>query len=230
MKLPVYNLTGEKIKDMEVSSRIFGVKIKPEVVHQVVIAQQANARQVLADTKGRGEVRGGGKKPWKQKGTGRARQGSIRAPQWKGGGVVFGPTSDRNFTKKVNKKQKQLALAMCLSDKVSNNTFAIFDQLALSEAKTQKLNAWLKDIKAKISGLENGKKFLLILEGNDKTIIRTAFNLKNVNTISADSLNCVDVLNYDTILTSENAIDKIVNHYKLVHEPKAEETKKSKKQ
>ena len=144
MKLPIYNLAGEKIKEKEVSSRIFGVKIRPEVIHQVVVAQGANARPVLADTKNRGEVRGGGKKPWRQKGTGRARQGSIRSPQWKGGGVVFGPTSDRNFSQRVNKKQKQLALAMCLSDKVNNNLLAVFDKLSLNEGKTKKLITGLK--------------------------------------------------------------------------------------
>lgn len=230
MKLPVYNLTGAKVKDMEVSSRIFGVAVKPEVVHQVVVAQNANCRQVLADTKDRSEVRGGGKKPWRQKGTGRARQGSIRAPQWKGGGIVFGPTNDRNFTKGVNKKQKQLALAMCLSDKVNNNALAIFEELTVVGGKTKGLTGWLKDIKAKIAGLENSKKFLLILEGNDRPAIQAAFNLKNVNTIMADSLNCVDVLKYDTILTSMAAIDLIVAHYKLIREKVDASAKETKKQ
>ncbi len=218
MKLPIYNLAGEKIKEKEVSSRIFGVKIRPEVIHQVVVAQGANARPVLADTKNRGEVRGGGKKPWRQKGTGRARQGSIRSPQWKGGGVVFGPTSDRNFSQRVNKKQKQLALAMCLSDKVNNNLLAVFDKLSLNEGKTKEINNWLKDLKNKINDLKNSKKFLLILDSNDRKMIRAALNLKNINTILADSLNCVDILKYDTILTSEKALDIIDKHYQKIKE------------
>ena len=199
MKFPVYNSTGEQIKEIDLSSRIFGVKAKTGVVHQVVVAQLANARQVLAHTKDRGEVRGGGKKPWKQKGTGRARQGSIRAPQWIGGGVVFGPTKDRNFSKGVNKKQKQLALAMCLSDRVENKTLAVFDKLQLDNGKTKELNVWLKEIKNKIAALKNSKKFLLVLDNNDKKMIAAGLNLKNVNTIMATSLNCIEVLNHDAV-------------------------------
>jgi len=221
MKYPVYNLQGDKIKDIELNSRIFGVKVKPEVIHQVVVAQQASSRQVLAHTKNKGEVRGGGKKPWKQKGTGRARHGSSRSPIWVGGGVTFGPRNDRNFTKAVNKKQKQLAMAMCLSDKINDNALVIFDKLAAETGKTKALNSWLKDIKNKIENLKQSKKILLVLDNNDKRMINSALNLKTVNTIMADSLNCVDLLKYDTLLASEKALAVIDKHYKLIRAKKS---------
>jgi large subunit ribosomal protein L4 len=221
MKYPVYNSQGDKVKEIELSSRIFGVKVKPEVIHQVVVAQQASARQVLAHTKTKDEVRGGGKKPWKQKGTGRARHGSSRSPIWVGGGITFGPRNDRNFTKAVNQKQKQLAMAMCLSDKVNDKTLAVFDKLAVEAGKTKALAVWLKEIKSKIETLKNSKKFLLILENNNKSVISSALNLKNVNTILADSLNCVDLLKYDTVLASEKALEVINKHYKLIKEKKS---------
>ena len=226
MKFPVYNSTGEQIKEIDLSSRIFGVKIKTGVIHQAVVAQLANARQVLAHTKDKSEVRGGGRKPWKQKGTGRARQGSIRAPQWIGGGVTFGPTKDRNFSKGINKKQKQLALAMCLSDRAENKTLVVFDKLQLDNGKTKELNVWLKEMKNKIANLKNSKKFLLVMDGNDKKIISAGLNLKNVNTIMADSLNCKEVLNHDALLVSEKAVSIIDQHYKKIT---SREDKNSKK-
>lgn len=220
MKYPVYNSQGDKVKDVELSSRIFGVTVKPEVIHQVVVAQQANSRQVLAHTKTKDEVRGGGKKPWKQKGTGRARHGSSRSPIWVGGGITFGPRSNRNFTKGVNKKQKQLALAMCLSDKVNDQALLIFDKLAIDTGKTKTLTAWLKEIKSKIEAVKNRKKFLLVLDHNDKQTINSALNLKNANTILANSLNCVDLLKYDAVLASEKSLEVIDKHYKKLKEKK----------
>ena len=228
MKLPVYNLDGETTKELEVREAIFGVKVKPEVIHQVIVAQQANSRQVLAHTKDKSEVRGGGKKPWKQKGTGNARHGSIRSPLWKGGGVTFGPTKDRNFSKKVNKKQKQLALAMCLSDRVADGALAIFDKLELSEGKTKELSAWLKKIKDKISGLKPGKKFLVVMDKNDKKMIRAAMNLGKVNTILADSLNCFDILKSDNLLFSTEAVKVVEQHYKKIKDKEIKEDKKIK--
>ena len=221
MKYPVYNQAGEKVKEMDLSSKIFGVKVKPEVVHQVVVAQQANSRQVLAHTKDRSEVRGGGKKPWKQKGTGRARHGSSRSPIWKGGGVTFGPTKDRNFTLGVNAKQKQLAMAMCLSDKTANNSFVVFEKLEF-KGKTKELTSWIKDIKSKIASLGKTKKVLFILDSNDAAFIRSAYNLKEANTIMADSLNCVELLKYDTVFASEEAVEKISKHYKKIKDKKAQ--------
>lgn len=216
MKLPIYNIKGEQIKDIELPKRLFEVLVKPEVIHQVVVAQQANSRQVLAHTKTRAEVRGGGKKPWRQKGTGRARHGSIRSPLWVGGGVTFGPRKDRNFSLKVNKKQKQLALAMCLSDKVANKAMVIFDAFNFTSGKTKDLNSWIKDIKSKIDSLKNSKKFLLVTEEKNPALLQAASNLKNVQTIGYQSLNCVDLLKYDTVLTSEKAVTSIDKHFKKI--------------
>lgn len=220
MKIPVYNLSGDKTKDIEISNRIFGVTPKNEVVHQVVVAQMANARQVLAHTKDKGDVRGGGKKPWKQKGTGRARHGSIRSPLWKGGGVTFGPTKDRNFSLNVNKKQKQAAMAMCLSDKVAEKSLLVFETIVLKEGKTKELKTWIETMKGKIADIKDNKKFLLVIEKQDESLVKAVRNLDKVDVILADSLNCVDILNHDTILVSEKSVEKIDTHYTLVSEKK----------
>lgn len=220
MKYPVYNSNGEQVKDIDLSSRLFGVKPKSAVVHQVVLAQEANSRQVLAHTKTRAEVRGGGKKPWKQKGTGRARHGSTRSPIWVGGGITFGPRNDRNFTQKVNKKQKQLALAMCLSDKAENKSLVILDSLANASGKTKELNLWLKNLKGKIGGLKNSKKLLLVMDAPDAKLTKSAANLDEVKTISALSLNCVDLLKADALLASAKAVEAMEKHFKKVNEKK----------
>lgn len=214
MKLPVYNSNAESTKELELDPRIFGVKPKKEVIQQVVVAQQANTRTVLAHVKDKSEVRGGGRKPWRQKGTGRARHGSIRSPLWLGGGVTFGPSADRNFAKRVNKKQKQLALAMCLTDRAADQAVAVFEKLELASGKTKDLNNWLKAVKEKVGSLASAKKLLLILDNNDKVLIKAALNLKNVNTILADSLNCVEILKADHLLISEKALAIISRQYK----------------
>lgn len=230
MKYPVYNNSGEQVKDIDLSSRLFGVTPKAEVVHQVVLAQEANSRQVLAHTKTRAEVRGGGKKPWKQKGTGRARHGSTRSPIWVGGGVAFGPRSERNFTQKVNKKQKQLALAMCLSDKASDKTLVILDNLNNVTGKTKDLSVWLSNLKSKVSGMKDSKKILLVMDAPDAKLTKSAANLDNIKTISALSLNCVDLLKATTVIATVKSIESVENHFKKVNEKKAgEETVKAKK-
>ena len=146
MKYPVYNTSGEEVKQAELNPAIFGVKVKKELVHQVAMAQMNNARPVLAHTKDRSEVRGGGRKPWKQKGTGRARHGSTRSPLWAGGGVTFGPTKDRNFTQKINKKMKRKALFMCLSDRVKDSNLILLDKLELAAAKTREMDKLLRNL------------------------------------------------------------------------------------
>ena len=142
LKAQVFRQTGEKIKELELNAKIFGVEVKESVVHQVIVAQMANSREAIAHTKLKSEVRGGGKKPWAQKGTGRARHGSSRSPIWVGGGVTFGPRNIRNFSQKINKKMKTKALFMCLSDKVANNLLTVLDDVK------QLINYWqlcLKD-------------------------------------------------------------------------------------
>lgn len=220
IKLQVYNQQAEPIKEIKVSSRIFGRAPKTEVIHQVVVAQQANGRQVLAHAKDRSEVRGGGRKPWRQKGTGNARHGSIRSPLWIGGGVTFGPTKERNFKKAVNKKQKQAALAMCLSDKVEDGRLIVFDKLENSSGKTKALVTWLKTVADKIEVLKETKKFLLILDTNDRQLIKAAMNLNNVRVVLADSLNCVELLNSQALLASEKAMEKIDQHYRKLSDSK----------
>ena len=224
MKFPVYNYQGEQIKDVELPARLFGREVNPAVVHQVVIAQEANSREVLAHTKTRAEVRGGGKKPWRQKGTGRARHGSTRSPIWVGGGVTFGPRNDRNFTQKVNKKMKQAALAMCLSDKAANKDLFIFDKLENPAGKTKDLNVWFKNIKKAIAGLKESKKFLLVMSEGDDKLIRAAKNLKGVATISAKSLNCVDLLKADALLVGIKSVEEIDKVYKQVKEKTKEKS------
>lgn len=220
MKYPVYNSKGEQVKEMELAKRLFGAIVKPDVIHQVVMAQEANSRQVLAHTKTRAEVRGGGKKPWKQKGTGRARHGSTRSPIWVGGGVTFGPRSDRNFTLKVNKKQKQAALAMCLTDKVANKSFVILDKLANDSGKTKELNVWLTALKGKVADLSGKKKVLIVMGAKDAKLTNSVKNLTGVTTIAAGSLNCKDILKANAIITDEKAIAEIDKQFKKVNEKK----------
>ncbi|MDD5289885.1 MAG: 50S ribosomal protein L4 [Patescibacteria group bacterium] len=167
-KLPVYNLQAEKVKETELNPAMFGVAVKESVVHQVMVAQMANARVAIAHTKTKGEVRGGGRKPWKQKGTGRARHGSIRSPLWKGGGVTFGPRSNRNFSQKVNKKMKTKALFMCLSDKVNNGLMFLVDKLSLAEGKTKEFVGVVKNFK-NILILKEIKKSKKTETGNQKS-------------------------------------------------------------
>ncbi len=164
-KYPVYNLQAEKVREAELNPAVFGVKVKESVVHQVAMAQMANSRVAIAHTKTKGEVRGGGIKPWRQKGTGRARHGSIRSPLWKGGGVTFGPRKDRNFSQKVNKKMKTKALFMCLSDKVNNNLMVLVDKLDLAEGKTKKMVEVMKNLKG-ILKLKEIKRNITDIKGN----------------------------------------------------------------
>ena len=221
---PAFYETGKECsqarEEMELAKRLFGAIVKPDVIHQVVMAQEANSRQVLAHTKTRAEVRGGGKKPWKQKGTGRARHGSTRSPIWVGGGVTFGPRSDRNFTLKVNKKQKQAALAMCLTDKVENKSFVILDKLANDSGKTKEFNVWLTALKGKVNDLSGKKKVLIVMGAKDAKLTNSAMNLTGVTTIAAGSLNCKDILKANAIIADEKAIAAIDKQFKKVNEKK----------
>ncbi len=185
--IDVYNTNGEVVAKRELDPRVFGVVVKPELVHFALVAQEANARVVLAKTLGKGEVRGGGKKPWKQKGTGRARHGSIRSPIWRGGGVVFGPRSDRNFSMKINKKVKQKALCMALSQRVQEGKVILIDAVNMPQAKTKHAVAFLK----KLPTLEfiKGKKFGFITPPHVPELSRSLRNLPSVRLIGAHSLN-----------------------------------------
>lgn len=206
MKVKIYNLTGEVLRE-ESLPEFFNLKIKPTLVQQAVETQLNNAREVLAHAKGRGEVKGGGRKPWRQKGTGRARHGSIRSPIWKGGGVTFGPTKERNFSQKINSRAKVQALRMVLADKAKNENLIVVDELKISEPKTRKLVEVLQKLPVK------NKTTLIILDKKDENIIIGSKNLGQVMTEAATSLNVVDLLKYQYLLMPLEAIGKIVKHY-----------------
>ncbi len=208
LKVNVYNVKGEVVREKELNDKFFGMVPSVALVHQVVEAQLANARYPFAHTKTRGEVSGGGKKPWKQKGTGRARAGSTRSPLWVGGGTTFGPRNEENLTKKINKKMKVRALYMCLADKINDKNFLLLDQLELSAIKTKEMLQALKNLPVQ-------KKVLLVLPKQDQKIVKACDNLPNVKVILADSLNCVDILNYNTVLVLEAAVEVIEKTYKL---------------
>jgi large subunit ribosomal protein L4 len=219
IKVNIYSQLGEKMGEEELEPSIFGVPVKEGLVKQAVVAQMANARQVLAHTKDKSEVRGGGRKPWRQKGTGRARHGSIRSPLWIGGGVTFGPTKERNFSQKINKKMKRKALFMCLSDKVAESKFIVLDKIELSKAKTKEMVKLLKNLKSKVykfkkEDLDSKKgSTLVVLPESNLNVKRAANNLPNLKTVRADSLNVVDVLKYNYLLLPKDSIKKISETY-----------------
>jgi len=207
MKIKVYNLEGQESGQMDLSERIFDIPVNEDLIHQVVVSQMANSRVAIADTKDRGEVSGGGKKPWKQKGTGRARHGSSRSPIWKGGGVTFGPTSDRNFSKKVNKKMKAKALFMILSDKLKENKIMVFEKMELEKPSTKKMISFLDKMSVK-------SKALMALGDRDRNMIKSVSNISNVSTIAGDSVNVVDLMKNDILIVSKEGIRKIEETYK----------------
>jgi large subunit ribosomal protein L4 len=207
-KVKLYNQEGTSVGTLELPASLFEAKINPALVHEAVVAQQANARSPIAHTKGRGDVAGSGIKPWKQKGTGRARHGSRRSPIWVGGGITFGPTKDRNFSRKMNRSARRAALAMALTDKLAGDHFIAIDTMVLPEAKTKKLDAVLKKFPTK------GKKTLLVLEPGLSATARAARNLPRVTAISAKSLNVVDLVGHQYVLASKAAIEEISKTYK----------------
>ncbi|MDD2909522.1 MAG: 50S ribosomal protein L4 [Candidatus Pacebacteria bacterium] len=181
---------------------IFEVPMNSNLVHQIVTSQMSNRRQVVAHTKTRGEVSGGGKKPWKQKGTGKARHGSIRSPIWVGGGVTFGPRNERNFKKDVPKKMKRKALFMLLTEKLKNDSLIIVDSFDIKEIKT-------KEVKKMIDSLDLKGSVLIALEDLNETIIKSVRNIEKVATIQAKDLNCLDVLTYKYLVVTKKGIEKI---------------------
>jgi large subunit ribosomal protein L4 len=192
-KVSVYNQEGKVTGEVELNPKFFGVAPKPAMIHEAVVALQANARQPVANTKTKGEIRGGGKKPWKQKGTGRARQGSIRSPQWRGGGVVFGPRGERNFSVKLNRKVKQRALFMALSDKVKDGKFLVLEAFTPAEPKTRYAAALMVKLPIK-------RRVLAVIPKADPTLLRLVRNLPNVKLVTVNAVSLLDVLAYPTLL------------------------------
>ncbi|MBI4653285.1 50S ribosomal protein L4 [Candidatus Kuenenbacteria bacterium] len=226
MKISVYNQEGNEVGKQELNPAIFDIKIKPEVIHQVVVSQMANARQVLAHTKTRSEVRGGGKKPWKQKGTGRARAGTIRSPLWKGGGIVFGPTKERNFSQKINKKMKRKALFMVLTDKTKSNLMIVLDKMHLTEGKTKEFLKVLNNLnklfplikkKQQKKNKKIKKNILIALESKNENLIRATKNVPEIEMIRVDCLNILDLLKYKYFLITKRGIQKIEEVYLKVN-------------
>lgn len=207
MKINVYNQEGKVQSEMDLNPKIFEVVAKDSVIHQVVVAMMANARQTLAHTKTKGEVRGGGKKPWAQKGTGRARQGSIRNPQWVGGGIAFGPRKDRNYKQKINKKMRQKAYFMCLSDKAASGNLVLVENLEAKDIKTKKMAEMMKKLPV-------GKKTLLALPSLDEKIVNSAKNIPWLETMLVNNLNALEVLKYKYLLMPVESIKKIEEIYK----------------
>lgn len=213
IKEKIYNEKGENVGEAELSEKVFGQPKNESLVHQAVVAQRANERQVLAHTKDRSEVRGGGKKPWRQKGTGRARVGSSRSPIWIGGGVTFGPSKGRNFTKGLNVKMKRQALRVALSDKVASKQMAILDELAMTEYKTKVFNALVDNLKNKVFTAD--KTSMLIIENMPEGMVKnSARNLQGVKLLGVDNINLVDVLKYRHVVITKKAIALIEERYK----------------
>ncbi len=200
----VYNMEGKQVDTIELSDSIFGVKINEHLVHMAVLQQLANNRQGTQKAKTRSEVRGGGRKPWRQKGTGHARQGSIRAPQWTGGGVVFAPTP-RDYSFKLNRKEKRAALKSALTSKVTDNKLIVVDELKLDEIKTKKFIAVMSNLKV--------QKALVVLDDMDEKVIASAANIPTVKTVQTNELNVFDVLKYDTVVMTKAAVAVIEEVY-----------------
>lgn len=200
----VYNMEGKEVDKIELNDSIFGVEINEHLVHMAVLQQLANKRQGTQKAKTRSEVRGGGRKPWRQKGTGHARQGSTRSPQWTGGGVVFAPTP-RDYSFKLNKKEKRAALKSALTSRVVENKFVVVDELKLDEIKTKKFVEVLKNL--------NVEKVLVVLNDMDEKVIASAANIPTVKTTQTNELNVFDVLKYDTVVVTKAAVATIEEVY-----------------
>jgi large subunit ribosomal protein L4 len=200
-KVAVYNVDGKQVGELDLAEGVFGLEPNIHVLHSAVLLQQASLRSGTHDTKGRSEVRGGGRKPWKQKGTGRARQGSIRSPQWKGGGIVFGPTP-RSYGFKLPRKVRRLAIKSALSSKVVDNQIIVLDQLSLSQPKT-------KDISKLLNNLKVTRKALVVTADFDNNVALSARNIPGVKFVSAEGINVLDVIKHDQLIITKDAVAKV---------------------
>ena len=200
----VFNIEGKEVGTIELNDAVFGVEINEHLVHLAAVSQLANKRQGTQKAKTRSEVSGGGRKPWRQKGTGHARQGSTRAPQWTGGGVVFAPVP-RDYTVKMNKKEKRAALKSVLTSRVQENKFLVVDELKFDEIKTKKMQGVLDALKV--------KKALVVLKDNDQNVLLSARNIADVRTVLTSTLNVFDILKYDTVVVTKAAVENIEEVY-----------------
>ena len=203
-KVSVYNMEGKEVGTIELNDAVFGVEVNEHLVHMAVVQQLANNRQGTQKAKTRSEVSGGGRKPWRQKGTGHARQGSTRSPQWTGGGVVFAPVP-RDYSFKINKKEKRAALKSALTSRVLDNKLIVVDELKLDEIKTKKFQAVMDNLKV--------KKALVVIADNDEKITMSARNIPTVKTALVNSINVYDILKGDTLVLTKDAVAKIEEVY-----------------
>lgn len=203
-KATVYNMQGSPVGEIELSDKVFGVEVNEHLVHMAVLQQLANNRQGTQAAKNRSAVSGGGRKPWRQKGTGHARQGSTRAPQWTGGGVVFAP-QPRSYSFKLNRKEKQAALKSALTSRVNESKFYVLDQLVMNQIKT-------KEFQAVLDALDVDKA-LVILDANDQNVILSARNIPDVKTAQTNTINVYDILKYDTVIITKEAVAAIEEVY-----------------
>ena len=200
----VYNMEGNEVGTMELNDAVFGLEINEHLVHLAVVRQLANNRQGTQKAKTRSEVSGGGRKPWRQKGTGHARQGSIRAPQWTGGGVVFAPVP-RDYEVKMNKKERRAALKSALTSKVQENKLVVVDSLALAEAKTKEMQKVLTNLKA--------DKALVVTADDDQKVVLSARNIADVQTATVNTINVYDVMKHNTVVVTKDAVASIEEVY-----------------
>ena len=203
-KVSVYNIEGKVVGDMELNDAVFGVEVNTHLVHQAVVLQLANKRQGPQSAKTRSEVSGGGRKPWRQKGTGHARQGSTRSPQWTGGGIVFAP-KPRDYSFKMNKKEKNLALKSVLTTKVAENKFIVVDGLSFDEIKTKNMVNVLKNLEV--------KKALVVTDDDNKNVTLSSRNIPGVKTAFTNTINVYDILKYDKMVVAKDVISKIEEVY-----------------
>ena len=200
----VYNIEGKEVGSIELNDAVFGVEVNEHLVHMAVVNQLANNRQGTQSAKTRSEVSGGGRKPWRQKGTGHARQGSTRAPQWTGGGIVFAPTP-RGYSFKMNKKEKRIALLSALSSKVAESKIVVLDEFKLDEIKTKKFVEVMNNLK-----VENA---LVVLEGENKNVVLSGRNIPSVKVTATNEINTYDVLKYTTLVVTKAAVEKLEEVY-----------------
>lgn len=204
-KVSLLNVSGEQVGEIELNDSIFGIEVNEHVLYEAVKNQLANKRQGTQSAKTRAEVRGGGRKPWRQKGTGRARQGSIRSPQWVGGGIVFAP-KPRDYSYRLPKKVRRLAMKSALSSKVENNELIVVNELNLEAPKTKDMIKILESIKA-------AKKALVVTAENNENVIRSSNNIQGVQTSTVNTLNVYDILKYDSLVLTEDAVKKVEEVY-----------------
>lgn len=214
IKVSVYNKKAEKVSDLDLSPNIFSVKKNDALLHQASLAQMGNERQVLAHTKGRSDVRGGGKKPWNQKGTGRARAGTSSSPIWIGGGVTFGPNKNRNFSKSINRKMKRKAIFMVLSDRLKDEKLAIIDNIEVKEYKTKGVDNMIATFENKIFKDEGKRSVILVNDEKDEKLKMSGKNLQGLKILNLENINILDLLKYKNLILTVEGVKKIEEKYK----------------